>query len=320
MVSKVKLFPLALVALLALMLVACGGGSSNDDDSGDTPQVDGTGDSDDSTSADNGDEPVDYVANAQAVLAQSGEAFDAQDVTSVQGDVVFDFSLGTTAVNGTAGFVYAAPTGMHMSMAFEGGDSQSLIDLSQIGTIELLVREEGVFLNLALLGGWVVMTPEEATAFSGESVSNMISRGSMFDYSNFISNVDGVTFVGEEDVDGVQTVHYSVTGDLTTLIASFSDALGAVGDNAITDQILTSGLSGPVSVDVWIGEEDSLPYQLTVATNLALPDGTAMVMNLDSTFHDYNESVSLPPAPTDATAFADVMAALGIVPPAAPTQ
>ncbi len=321
MFTRFKFLPLALVALLVLMLAACGGGG--DDTSGDSTSNDPAGDTaDDSTSSDpNGDvEEIDYVTNAQAVLAQSAEEFATQDVSSVQGDVVFDFSMGTTAVTGNADFVYQAPAGMHMSMTFGGGDSQSLLDLSQLGTLEVLVRDEGVFINIALLGGWVALSPEEAAAFSGDSVSNMIGRGSMFDYTNFISNVDGATYVGEEDIDGVTTVHYTVTGDLGTLIDSFGDALGATGDNAVSGQILSSELAGPVSVDVWIGKDDSLPYKMTVNGSLTLPDGTTMVMNVDSTFHDYNATVTLPPAPTDAIPFVEVMAALGIQPPAAPTQ
>ena len=318
MFTRFKFLPLALVALLVLMLAACGG----DDTSGDSTSNDPAGDTaDDSTSSDpNGDvEEIDYVTNAQAVLAQSAVEFATQDVSSVQGDVVFDFSMGTTAVTGNADFVYQAPAGMHMSMTFGGGDSQSLLDLSQLGTLEVLVRDEGVFINIALLGGWVALSPEEAAAFSGDSVSNMIARGSMFDYTNFISNVDGATYVGEEDIDGVTTAHYTVTGDLGTLIDSFGDALGATGDNAISGQILSSELAGPVSVDVWIGKDDSLPYKMTVNGSLTLPDGTTMVMNVDSTFHDYNATVTLPPAPTDAIPFVEVMAALGIQPPAAPT-
>jgi hypothetical protein len=262
------------------------------------------------------------VTNAQAVLAQSADAFATQEVSSVQGDVNFNFAMGTTAVDGTANFVYQAPAGMHMQMTFGGGDSTSLIDLSQLGTLEVLVREEGLFLNIALLGGWVSLSPEEALAFSGDSVSNMIARGSMFDYTGFIEGVDGATFVGEEDVNGVNTVHYTVTGTLQSLIASFGDALGATGDNAISGQIIESGLDGPVSVDVWIGKDDSLPYKLDVTANITLPDGSAMVMNLGSNFHGYNETVTLPPAPTDAIPFAQVMGALGLSPkpPAAPTQ
>lgn len=325
MVSRFRLLPLAMLALLALLLVACGGGSSDDDSSGDSSQniTDGTdADGGDSVSNDGGNEveEIDYVTNARAVLAQSADAFATQEVSSVQGDVNFNFTMGTTAVDGTANFVYEAPAGMHMQMTFGGGDSTSLIDLSQLGTLEVLVREEGLFLNFALLGGWVVLSPEEAAAFSGESISNMISRGSMFDYSGFIENADGAAFVGEEDVDGVTTVHYTVTGTLQTLIGSFGDALGATGDNAISGQLLESGLDGPVSVDVWVGKDDSLPYKLNVTANIALPDGTAMVMNLGSSFHDYNEAVTLPPAPPDAIPFAQVMGALGIAPPAAPTQ
>jgi len=322
MVSRLKLFPLAIVAVLALALAACGGGSSNHDSSGGASnQTQDSGSSGGSAYGAHGSgaEAVDYVADAQAVLSQSTTKFAAQDVSSMKGDVVFDFTMGTTAINGNANFSYKAPDQMYMTMGFQGGDSQSLMDLSQLGTLEVLVRDGGAYINIPILGGWIYLSPEDMAAFGGDSMQNVMSRGSLFDYSGFMKNANGVQYVGEEDVDGHSTVHYSVTGGLQDLIAAFSDALSTTGDNALSDQILGSQLSGPISVDVWIGKDDSLPYKMTAGGNISVPDGTALVMDVTATFHDYNAAVTIPPAPKDAQPFAAVLGALGAQPPAAPT-
>lgn len=326
MVSKMRFLPLVLVALLALVLAACGGGGSDDDSSGDSSQDVTTddGNSRDSVSGDNGSdaEEVDYVADAQAVLAQSAQKFEADSVTSAQGDVTFDFSMGTMAINGTADFRFQSPAGMYMTMGFEGGDSQSLIDFSQLGRFEVLVRDGAAYMNIPILGGWMVLTAEDMQAFGGDSVTSLLDNGSLFDYSGFVENgaINGIEFVGTEDVNGTSTLHYAVSGTLADLIASFSDALGATGSNALSDQVLASDVNGPVTMDVWIGADDYLPYKVTAAGNITGPDGSALVMNVGATFHGYNEPVTIPDAPADAQPFSAVLGALGVAPPAAPTQ
>ena len=338
MQSRIKLLPLLLVAFAAIVLAACASSGSSDK-SGSSRQgspVDYSSNRPDHLYAASGNAsayanpgsagggvPVDYVADAQAVIAQSGEKFSAadQDVSSMQGDVTFDFSTDTTAISGNATFLYQAPDGMYMTMAFSGGDNASLLDLSQLGTLEILSRDGSLYFNMPIFGGWLQLTPADMAAFGGDSYSGLLSHGSLFDYAGFTQGIGGAQYVGDEYVNGTSTVHYSVSTTLQSLIGAFGDALGATGDNALSGQVLGSELDGPLTVDVWVGKDDELPYKVVTVASLPDPNGTTMTMNLTATFHDYNAPVTLPPAPEDAGSFSDLLGALGAAPPpAAPTN
>jgi hypothetical protein len=316
MFSKIRLLPLALVALLALALAACGGGG--DDGGADSPESSPP----QRDVADQGDAGGDelFVSSGGEVLTRSVDSFAGGEVTSMSGDVTFEFSMGTTALKGDADFAYQDPGEMHMALTFEGGDQTSVVDLSQFGTLEVLVRDGSFYMNIPFLGGWFVMTAEDMGG-SSEAIADILSRGSLFDYESFVGQLgEDVQFVGDEDVNGHGTAHYRVTGDLQSLIGSFADALGATGDNAFADQILQSQLNGPISVDLWVGKDDFLPYQMSASATFDTGQTGVMTMSLHGNFDNYNEPVEIPAAPADATSFADVMAGLGLDPAAAPTE
>ena len=303
MLKNLRLLLLVLLALAALTFAACQGDDGN-----------GNGGDDGVTNA--GDTANDelFVSNATEVLTRSASSFDSTDVTSMSGGVTFAFSMGTLAVNGSADFAVQMPDQMHMAMTFEGGDGQSLVDLSQMGTFEILARDGAMYINMPILGGWFSLSPEELGAsFTG--VQDLMAQGSVFDYAGFIEQLGSeVEYVGDEDVSGRQTAHYAISGDLQSLIASFASALGATGDNAFADQIMGSQVSGPVTVDLWIGKEDFLPYKMTAGGEIAAGDQGALVLDLTADFSDYNQDVTIPDAPEEAKSFTEIMGQLGLDP------
>jgi hypothetical protein len=323
MIPKFKLLPLALIAILALVLAACGGGGEPTDSGADSPnrspperdvEDGGTGGADT-------DEDL-FISTGGEVLTRSVDSFAGGEVMSMSGDVAFEFSMGTTAVKGDADFAYQDPGLMHMALTVEGGDQTSVVDLSQFGALEVLARDGSFYMNIPFLGGWFVMAPEDMREGS-EAIADILSRGSLFDYEAFVGQLgEDVQYIGDEDVNGHSTAHYQITADLQSLIGSFADALGATGDNAFADQILESQLNGPISVDLWVGKDDFLPYKMDASATIETgqPGAGAMVLSLSANFDNYNEPVDIPAAPADATSFADVLGGLGLDPDAPPTE
>jgi hypothetical protein len=304
MIRLIKFLGMSLAVLMTVLLVACGdsGGSSGDEGTKNPDQ----GAADDER----------FVSNIGEVIAGSVQSFEGEDVSSMSGDVQFNFAMGTMEMSGDATFAVQSPDQMHMQMKFEGGDGQSMVDLSELGTFEVLARDGNAYINMPIMGGWIVLSAED---LGGDyaSLQELLSNGSFFDYGSMVQQMaaDGkIEHVGQEEIDGHNTVHYRVAGDLQSLIAAFSGALGATGDNAFADQILSSTASGPITLDLWLGTEDLLPYKMTAKADISAGTEAAMAMELSANFGSYNESVTIPEAPAEAKTFAEVFGELGIDP------
>jgi hypothetical protein len=178
-------------------------------------------------------------------------------------------------------------------LSFEGGDQSSVVDLSQLGTFEVLVRDDEFFINIPFLGGWFTITDEDMPE-SSVSISDMLSRGSPFDFSGLAGALGGgVEYIGEDEIDGRATVHYQLTGDLQSLIGSFSDALAATGDNAFSDQI--GQRDNRTGNDRCLGgKSDFLPYKLTGEATIDTGETGVLTLDLVATFSDYNGDVDIP--------------------------
>jgi hypothetical protein len=297
-----RILALSLLGLLAMVMIACGG------ESGKTAKDDDTG------AANPAVDDEQFVANIPGVIAQSVQTFEGDAVTSMEGDVRFDFAMGSLSMAGNANFAVAGADRFYMTMEFEGGDDQSLIDLSELGTFEVLARDGTVYINMAMLGGWIALTPEDLGGdYSG--LQELLSQGALLDYAGLVEQLSAggqIEHVGQEEIDGTNTVHYRVSGDLQSLIGAFSGALSATGDNAFAQQILGSTLTGPVTIDLWLGTEDLLPYKLAATAEIAGGTEGTMALSLTANLGGYNESVSVPEAPAEAKTFAELFGDLGL--------
>jgi hypothetical protein len=297
-----RLLTFGLLGLLAIFAVACGGGSSTETDTTDEgaaqPAVDNE----------------EFVANIPGVITRSVQTFEGETVTSMGGNVEFNFTMGTLSMAGNADFAVNSPDQFHMTMEFEGGDAQSLVDLSELGTFEVLARDGNIYINMALLGGWIALTPEDLGGdYAG--LQDLLQQGALLDYAGLVEDLTAsgqIEHVGQEDIDGTNTVHYRVTGDLQSLIGAFSGALSATGDNAFAEQILGSEVSGPVTIDLWLGTDDLLPYRMTAAAELGAGGAGTLALNLTANLGDYNQTVAIPEAPAEAKTFTEIFGDLGI--------
>ncbi len=297
MILKTKLLSMAVVALSALLIVGCG--SSSDTGGSQTKVVSG------------GDSSLDelFVSNGTEVLGRSATAFSADEITSGTGAMHFSFNMDNASVSGDADFAFEAPDKMHMTMKLGGGQQQSILDLSEVGTFEILALGHDIYMNIPILGGWYSFSPEDLGA-SGDELDKVMSRGSAIDYAGLVDQLTGnVTFIGREDVAGHSTVHYQFQDTLGGILASFADALDATGDDALTQQISDADVDGPISMDVWVGADDYLPYKLEATASIT--GQTPVDVALQATFDNYNQPVDIPDAPADAVSISDAFGLFG---------
>lgn len=303
-----RIMAMAVLALLALIAAACGGNEASKPG----------GDTGDNGAANPAVDDEQFVANIPGVFAQSVGAFEGDAVTSMAGDVEFDFTMGSVNMGGTADFAVNGSDQFYMTMEFAGGDDQSLIDLSELGAFEVLARDGQIYINMAILGGWIALTPEDLGGdFAG--LQALLGEGAILDYGRLVEQLAGqgqIEHVGQEEIDGHNTVHYRATGDLQTLIGAFAGALSATGDNAFAQQILNSTASGPATIDVWLGTEDLLPYRMVAVADIDRGADGVLALSLTANFGQYNESVPIPAAPTEAKTFAELFGDLGLDPEA----
>ena len=269
----IRALPLALAAsLLMLFALACksGGGDQtsypDDDTSGDLVSAD----------------PLD-------VLAASGESFE-QEVDSLQAEFLFSMNVGGFAVEATSDMAFQAPDQMHATM-----------ELTGLGTFEMLILGADLYMNMPGQG-WVLISLDDAglgdLGLDPSTFESLMTDHSLVDYQELVQSLGGeVDDLGEETVDGGTFQHYRATMDFGDMVGAFSDAFGATSDLGL------DSLSGPLTLDVWVDSDTTLPHRITANGEFAF-GADSMVFDATMRFFGYNEPVEIPGAPPDAIPFA----------------
>jgi len=266
--TLIRTLPLALAAsLLVLFALACkSDGGSDGKTSGDMVSAD----------------PVE-------VLAASGESFE-EDVDSLQAELLFSINAGGFIVNANSQMAFRAPDQMHATM-----------DLTGLGTFEMLMLGKELYMNMPGQG-WVQISLDDAglseLGLDASTFEKLVTDHSMVDYKSLVENLGGeVDDLGPETVEGGTFEHYRTALDFGEMAAAFSDAFGAAGDLGL------ESVSGPLTVDVWVDPDTTLPHK--VAANGAFAFGAgSMAFDATMRFFGYNEPVEIPGAPPDAVPFA----------------
>lgn len=297
MTTKLKLLPLAVLASAALVLAACGGSKETAPPAAPTESP--------AAHANDGANDDDlFVRNGAEVLGRSSTAFAGADVHSFTGEMNFTFKLGQTEFSETAHFASEDPDRFYMEMSLDGGDEFSLLPLEEFGTMKMLSRD-GTF-YMFMFGAWMSFSAEDLGVEQAE-IDKLMDSGSLFDYSTFIKDTANVTYIGDEDVNGHATARYKFQGTVEELFASFSDALGSGGASTIEENLSTGETNTPVTIDLWVGKDDFLPYKLAMTASANTAEGR-MELTGEATFDNYNEEVEIPDAPDDAVSMAEFFA------------
>ncbi len=295
--AMIRVLPMALVALLMLIAVACGS-------SGTVPSTSNeTGDTGEQTVADDPsgvDDTSDDVVSASPIEVLSGSAKSFQEeVQSVQSEMEFSVGAGTFSISADAEMAFQAPDQMYMTM-----------DLAGLGSFEMLVSGDAIYMNVPP-AGWVVFSLEDMLGDTGltdlgfdvESFQDTFSGHSFLGYESLLQSVGGeVVDLGEETLDGGTYRHFRGDVDFAAVAAAFSDAFGAA------ESLNLDTFDGPLTFDVWVDPETSLPYKLQAGGEIAF--GTeAMVFDATMTFFGYNEPVEFPTPPADALTLEEFLSA-----------
>ncbi len=286
MLTSMRLLPLTLFVLVALALAACGGASGSDS-ARDDPAA--------------GDDL--FVSNGVEVLAASVDRFE-QEITSLRGGLEMSVVADGMDFGVDADFAFEAPDKMHMAMTMSGSDETGA-DLSDLGTTEFLVRDGTYYFQIPFFGGWVSMSLDDAglTGSELDEIEGMLSMDAAFDYQALVDGFGGVDFVGEEDLDGRDVLHYSVSADLADVMAALA---GALDSTSGLDQLPVDEVTGPIMMDIWIGADDYLPYLVTMDIGLSTPEDGDLSMDMTVRIDAYNGDVTIPDAPSDAVSFSEM--------------
>jgi hypothetical protein len=269
------------------VLAACGG-SGGSSSSGPSPtQVSATPD-------------VVFARNGAEVLGRSGSAFSSSDVTSFSSETHFEESLGAMRDSVDTTFALQLPDMMYAKSIREGGDTEKQFGRDP-AIVEMLVRDNKLYETDPLTGHWLFL-PGSLTGIGPDYLAQTGSGfRSVFDYSGFMKKTpQKVQFIGMEEIDGVQTAHYSFDAGLNDMFASF--LTNCVSNCDFEAQAGQQGIGSVVTADVWIGSSDYLPYKLALTASIDAPTGHGDAV-INATYANYNEPVTIPDAPLGAVPY-----------------
>lgn len=201
-----------------------------------------------------------------------------------------------------------------------GGEAALAAGLAQIEIItdgDTTYMKSG-FLS-ALLGGgggkaWVKFTKGASEGSGGTlNFSNNLFGGNVCDFTAVLSSVGEVRKVGTETVDGVATVHFQATVDLTK--AAPAAGASEAEQQSFRDFIAASGLQ-KVPVEVWVGADgifrrmrmsvDTFDLGAVFRTTGGVTTGSVpaekVKMTVTVSFTDVNEPVTIELPPPDQVA------------------
>jgi hypothetical protein len=161
------------------------------------------------------------------------------------------------------------------------------------------------------------LTPEQASQFGGGFGAGTTDPTA---YAGLFAGVFDVKAAGEEEIDGVSTVHYEGTIDLSKVLQNFGDVVGEEQGvteeqedqlKAAVDQFEALGIDDSIPFDIWIDEE-SLPRRMKISMDFGdlVPGEDEAKMDMTVDYSDFGEpvEVTIPPE-SQVTDLTDVIAA-----------
>jgi hypothetical protein len=257
---------------------------------------------DDSTGDTGGDDPIDLVsADPVAVLAESARSFE-EEVTSLEMEMVMTFASEGFTIDASAEMVFQAPDSMYMT-----------IDMGILGSAEMLVLGDEMYMNIPGQG-WVVFSLEELLGgmsldelgFDSGALEEQWSEHSLIDLQAVFEGLGGtIEDLGDETIDGKTLRHYRGLLDVAAAAAALGDMGGFDFESVDIGEV-----NGPISFDFWFDPETLLPHRMTMHGEVSAV-GEEVTMDIDVMLTGYNEPVTIPDAPADATSLTDLFGAEG---------
>ncbi len=139
-----------------------------------------------------------------------------------------------------------------------------------------------VNINSIIIGGqaWITPNPFNPNEFEKlEDTSGLDAFSPANGVSQVLRGLSDITYVGEEELDGVATYHIQATAEASTL-------------NAITGGVASAG---SLKVDLWLGKDDTLLRKLQAVGPLDPAEKPEITRTL--TLSQFNEPITID-APT----------------------
>lgn len=268
----------AIVLAAPLLLTACGGDSgtatSSPTAAGSSPGASSSGrEAGDIRSAQAGQE-VDKNAFVEAVSKGTAEA------KTYAMHLKMDMSgqqAGTMTMTGVADVSDQADPKMKMSMEVPGAGGGS-----SPGNIEMLLVDQVMYMKMpGSAGKYYKMSMEEVSKISGQDLTQAMNPTAQLE--NMKSAMKQVTFLGEENVNGIETRHYKASIDTSGLTPTPSGASSMPSSMTLPSQM---------PYDIWLDEENrTRKFTMDMAVQ-------GMTIKYNGTLDKFGEPVSIaaPPA------------------------
>ena len=246
-----------IASTITLMLAACSGGTG--DSSNDAPAA-----------------SAETSASASALAEEAPESGDS----AATADFIENFGRGIDAMTTMSFTMDLAAEGQTMSSSGVVDNSVTPPQVSMEMTIpgiatpvQSVVIDGNQYMNMGEMSGnmWIKMdtATDPSLAASADPVQQLRA---------FRSAVTDVTEVGKEDVNGVDTTHYTVTVDTTKMT---------------TDATSTAGLPPTMTYEIWLDGEGRTAKMVIDLTSAGVAGSTTM------TFSKFGEPVTIVAPPAD---------------------
>lgn len=245
--------------------------------------------------------------SAAQVLGKSAEK--TGQIESFQAD----FDMSVSAPDGNVKAAGAMQYQLKPELAYSMKYSEMSVGGQSMGGMEQLLVGRTMYMKMPMLAElpgasakpWIKISLEEAGRAAGLNIEQMLQQSQQMDP---VANMKKLTAskdvreVGKENVNGVETTHYSGTYKLADAIAE----LPADQQEAARAAIAQTGMES-MKFDVWV-DGQQLPQKMAMST----PSSAAGAMNMTMTYRDYGKPVQIaaPPA-SQVTDMAEMMQGLG---------
>jgi hypothetical protein len=270
-----SLLPIATSIIIGLAAVACSGGGAE-------VKVDRNSISGTAAPATQANLPTaePLVLASSDVLRFSAER--SRQIESSRGTFQAKFWMGGSSLGMTGAYVFQAPDKMYMTIDMFGQ------------TEELLLLLPDFYIRIPNQGWFVVNGT--AAGINWNAFKKYVEQRGPVDYSALTQQLQDLTQLPDEVLDGVPYLHYRGQLDMSKAI---NDLPSGLIDPSVLARV--SGTLKPIDVEVWLDKKTYLPHRTDMNMQFsASADTPSISMQMSMLSEGFNEPVSIPAPPADA--------------------
>ncbi|MFD0902240.1 DUF6612 family protein [Actinomadura sediminis] len=245
--------------------------------------------------------------SAAQVLGKSAEKTGQIDSFQADFDMTVQAPDGNVKAAGVMQYQLKPELAYSMKYTEMSVGGQSMAGMEQLLIGRTMYMKMPMLSELPGAGGkpWMKISLEEAGKAAGLNIDQMLQQSQQMDPVQNMKKLTAskdVREVGKENVNGVETTHYSGTYKLADAIAE----LPAEQQDAARAAIAQTGMES-MKFDVWV-DGQQLPQKMAMTT----PSSAAGAMSMTMTYRDYGKPVQIAAPPAgQVTDMAEMMQGMG---------